>query len=318
MPENIRAVIFGCAGPTLTPQECDLFRAVNPLGLILFARNIKTPEQVRTLTADFRACVHRPDAPVLIDQEGGRVQRLKAPYWQELPAVRLYGDTYHHNKIAGEQAVIHHATILAQNLKSADINVDCWPCLDVATCGIHDVLGDRCLSDDPRDVLHLGNLAIETLLKAGITPVVKHIPGYGRAIVDPHRTLPVVGSDLETLTERDFYPFSHVAYPVWGMTAHVIYTALDSDMPATLSPAVIRYIRHKIGFQGPLISDALEMGALQTYGTLPELAVKVLQSGVDAVLHCTGDFDEMRALADVIPPWTHQAATRFEQAGKLL
>ena len=316
--KKIKAVIFGCQGTELTAEECNFFQAENPLGLILFKRNIQTPDQVKALTNMFRQCVGRPDAPILIDQEGGRVQRLKQPYWTELPPAKTYGDLYHHNPEQAIEQALSHADTLSKNLNTVGVNVDCWPCLDVLTDNVHDMIGDRCFSSNPDVVIKLGQCVIDRLLKNGIMPVLKHIPGYGRALVDPHLSLPIVREDLETLKKTDFYPFTQIRTPVWGMTAHVIYECLDKDLPATLSEKVISYIRNEIGFNGFLICDDMKMGALKEYGTEHEIAVKMLTAGCDAVLHCSGVLTEAQDLISVIPNLSKKSLTRLKKANDLL
>ena len=316
--KKIKAVILGCQGTELTKKECDFFRDENPLGLILFKRNIQSPDQVKALTDNFRMCIGRPNAPVLIDQEGGRVQRLKQPYWTELPPAKTYGDLYLTNSEQAKKEVLKHADILVENLKTVGVNVDCWPCLDVLTDKVHDMIGDRCFSNNPDIVIQLGQLVIDRMLKQGIMPVIKHIPGYGRALVDPHLSLPVVREDLETLKQTDFYPFTQIKTNVWGMTAHIIYECLDKELPATLSKKVISYIRQKIGFDGFLICDDMKMGALKEYGTEREIAIGILSAGCDAVLHCSGVLDEAKNLISVIPDLSDEAIRRLEKADSLL
>jgi len=313
----IKAVIFGCSGFELTEEEKDFFERENPLGLILFGRNIQDPEQVRRLIKSFRKCVHRKNAPVLIDQEGGTVQRLKPPHWPKLPAAEEFGDLYQTNPTKAIRALKKHAKTLAKELLDLGVNVDCWPCLDVKNKD-HNVMYKRCYSDDPVLVAEMAQISVDTALKNGLMPIIKHIPGYGRVCVDPHQNLPTVKDSLKTLEEVDFYPFRQMEQPVWGMTAHVIYTALDKKLPATLSPMVISYIRNKIGFEGFLICDDMMMGALSAFGTPPQIAQKILTAGCDAVLHCNGVLKDMVALADHIPNLSAKALKRLKQAEKLL
>ena len=314
--DKIQAVIFGCSGTILLPQEADFFNKVNPLGFILFARNIESPQQLKKLTTDVRACVNRPEAPILIDQEGGRVQRMRAPHWTELPPANTYGILYDEGKKEDAfDGVSHHADVLAQMLLNVGINVDCWPCLDVATPQVSDVLGNRLFSQNPDTVIALGLYAIDRMLKDGLMPVVKHIPGYGRATVDPHKSLPVVDASLEEL-ERDFAPFRAVKKPVWGMTAHVLYTALDDKNPATVSKKAMDLIRKDIGFDGFMVTDDISMGALGP--DIEKSAIDCLNAGCDAVLHCNGKLDEMQSLAKVVPPLTDDALNRYLKAKELL
>ena len=316
MMKDMQAVIFGCSGPVLLPQEADFFRKVNPVGFILFARNIENPDQLKKLTTNLRACVNRPDAPILIDQEGGRVQRMRTPYWTELPAANTYGILYDEGK--EEQAfegIKHHTDVLAKILGDAGINVDCWPCMDVATPSVSPVLGNRLFSQNPDTVITLALRAVDQMLEKGLMPVVKHLPGYGRATVDPHKSLPVVEASVTEL-EQDFIPFRAVKKPVWGMTAHVLYKALDDKNPATVSQKVIDFIRNDIGFKGFLITDDISMGALGA--DIQASAKDCLNAGCDAVLHCNGKLDEMENLAKIIPPLTDEALMRYKKAKELL
>ena len=312
---NIKAVIFGCSGPKLLPEEFDFFRRVNPLGFILFSRNVVSPEQLKVLTADLRRCVGREDAPILIDQEGGRVQRMKAPHWKVLPAANTYGILYDEGKESQAfSGLTHHVDTLARTLLEVGINVDCWPCLDVATLDVSEVLGNRLFSSKMDTVIALSRRAVGEMLAKGLMPVLKHLPGYGRATVDPHKSLPIVDASLAEL-EQDFAPFKAMNMPVWGMTAHVLYTALD-DKPATISQKVIDFIRVKIGFEGFLITDDISMGALGD--DIVSSAVACLKAGCDCVLHCNGLIDDMKSLAQVIPDLTPQALQRLLLAKELL
>lgn len=314
---QIKSVIFGCQGLTLTSEERDFFAKVNPLGLIIFDRNVQNPKQLKALIEDFRQVVGRPDAPVLVDQEGGRVSRLWPPYWQGLGWNRTYGDWYEENPQKGIEGVQKHAEILAQDLLSVGINVDCWPCLDVAQADTHEIMSKRCFSDKPEVVSVLAEQGIKTALEHGLMPIIKHIPGYGRTKVDPHLGLPMVNTDLNTLNQTDFKPFKEVNMPVWGMTAHVIYKTLDKKLPATLSCTVLNYIREKIGFNGFLICDDISMGALKAFGNLAELTYQMLEAGCDCVLHCNGDMDEMQQIAKVVPCLSDVSLNRLTLAESL-
>ncbi|MBP5534518.1 MAG: glycoside hydrolase family 3 protein [Alphaproteobacteria bacterium] len=316
MMKDMRAVIFGCSGPVLLSQEAKFFRKVNPVGFILFARNIENPQQLKKLTADLRACIDREDAPILIDQEGGRVQRMRAPEWTELPPANTYGILYDEGK--KDQAfsgLKHHTEVLAKILSDVGINVDCWPCLDVATPQVSPVLGDRLFSQNPDTVTTLSLHAVDQMLEKGLMPVVKHLPGYGRATVDPHKSLPVVEASLAEL-EQDFAPFRAIQKPVWGMTAHVLYKALDDKNPATVSKKVMDFIRKDIGFKGFLITDDISMGALGP--DIQTSAKDCLNAGCDVVLHCNGKLDEMENLAKIIPSLSEEALKRYQLAKDLL
>ncbi len=314
---TIKSVIFGCLGEQLTPEEKAFFKAVNPLGLIIFDRNVKNPKQLRALIDDFRQTVGRKDAPVLVDQEGGRVTRLWPPYWRGLGWNRTYGDWYCENPEKAKKAVCEHAKILAEDLLGVGINTDCWPCLDVATPITHEIMAKRCFSDNPHIVSELAHEGIKTALKNGLMPIIKHIPGYGRTLVDPHLGLPVVDVDLNTLNQTDFEPFRQVHLPVWGMTAHVIYKALDDTLPATLSKKVIDFIRNELDFNGFLICDDISMGALRTFGSIGSLAHDMIKAGCDCVLHCNGNMNEMKQIAKNVPFLSDDALKRLNIAERL-
>lgn len=312
--QPIKAVIFGCQSVRLTDEEKTFFKKANPLGLILFDRNVDNPAQVKALTAEFRETVGRLDAPVLVDQEGGRVTRLWPPYWTGLGWNNIYGDWYRENPHKGLAGVQKHAEILASDLLPVGIDVDCWPCLDTAMSQTHEIMVKRCFSNDPKIVAALGKKAIETALKRGLMPVVKHIPGYGRTQVDPHVGLPIVKESLKELEKTDFLPFGRIKQPVWGMTAHVIYTALDNDLPATLSKKVLDYVRSNLKFDGFLVCDDITMGALKAYGTLGHLSIQMIKAGCDCVLHCNGRLDEMTEIAAAVPALSEPALTRLQKA----
>jgi beta-N-acetylhexosaminidase len=311
-----RAAIFGCAGPQLSSEERDFFRDARPYGFILFKRNVETPDQVRKLVADLRATIARSDAPVLIDQEGGRVQRLGPPHWRAIPPARRFGQLYAYDARAGEEATELNARIIAAELMDLGINVDCLPVLDVPVAGAHDIIGDRAFTEEPRGVAHLGAAVCRGLRQGGVLPIIKHIPGHGRARSDSHLELPVVDAPLDDLQAWDFAPFRSVCERTkggadcWAMTAHVVYKALDPDRPATVSPLVIeRVIRGEIGFTGPLISDDLSMKALS--GGMRARTEAALAAGCDLVLHCNGDAVEMREIAAVCPPLSDAAEARL-------
>jgi beta-N-acetylhexosaminidase len=296
MSQARAAAIFGCAGTALDAAERAFFREVRPLGLILFARNIETPDQVRALTAAFRETVTDPHAPVLIDQEGGRVARLRPPHWPDFPPAAAFGERARRDAIAASEAVRLNSLLIARELVALGIDVDCLPVLDLRHAGADAVIGDRAYSDDPELVGRLGRAAAEGLMEAGVTPVVKHLPGHGRATADSHHALPVVDTDLTTLLASDFRPFASNADLPWGMTAHVVYAAVDPDAPATTSARVIgEVIRDRLGFDGLLLSDDISMRALS--GGFAERAAAARAAGCDVVLHCNGEMDEMTAVA---------------------
>jgi len=291
----VHAVIFGCHGPVLSDAEKRFFAKIDPLGFILFARNCETPDQVARLVADLRGAVGR-HAPVLIDQEGGRVQRLKPPHWRQAPAGRVFGDLYGRDRDGARAAVTINSRLIARDLAALDIDVDCLPVLDIPVDNADAVIGDRAYGMEPGVVADLGRAAADGLMAEGVDPVIKHIPGHGRALVDSHHSLPVVDAPEDVLEATDFAPFRALNDLPWGMTAHVVYTQIDADLPATLSPRVVdRVIRGHIGFQGLLMTDDLSMKALA--GTMTERTAAALAAGCDIALHCNGDMDEMVAVA---------------------
>ncbi len=306
------AVIFGCAGTDLSASERDFFRETRPLGFILFARNIADPDQLRRLTDQLRASIDDKDAPILIDQEGGRVQRLRPPHWRAVLPAERFGELARRDLAAGQRATKLNHRLMAAELMSLGINVDCAPLIDVRMPGAHDVIGDRAYGGDPQLVADLGRAAAEGLLEGGVMPIIKHIPGHGRSMVDSHFDLPRVDASRAELSATDFRPFHLLKDIPWAMTAHVIYEAIDPDLPATLSPKVIaEVIRGEIGFDGVLLTDDLSMKALQ--GSLAELARNSLSAGCDVVLHCNGDMAEMRQVAAGTAPLSAQGKRRYEQ-----
>lgn len=308
-----RAVIFGCEGPSLSSWEHGFFRETDPFGFILFSRNCVSPEQVRALVRDLRAAVNRPHAPVLIDQEGGRVSRLKPPHWRAAPAAGVFGDLARSDPDKAKEAAWLNARLLASELAELGISVDCAPVLDLCHAGAHEVIGDRAYSADPWVVEELGRATREGLLAGGVLPVIKHVPGHGRALADSHAELPVVETAREILETSDFLPFRRLADSPWAMTAHVVYTAIDPDRPATTSATVIaEVIRGFIGFDGVLISDDISMEALD--GAVSGRAAAALAAGCDLVLHCNGRTEEMQAIAARIEALSAEAKRRIAAA----
>lgn len=293
----MKAVIFGCSGKELLKEEKDFFAKENPIGFILFARNVENKEQVKKLVADLRTAVKRSDAPILIDQEGGKVQRLRAPIWTEFPPAADFGVIAEKEGIDVAVAKVKASyKRLAQELFELGINVNCVPVLDVPVSGAHDVIGNRAFSHNPELNAVLGNAVCEAMTEGGIVHIVKHIPGHGRAFSDSHEHLPVVEASLTELEKTDFLPFKKLSSALWAMTAHVVYTAIDNK-PATLSSIIVQeIIRKKIGFDGLLISDDLSMKALS--GSFKERAEASLKAGCDAVLHCNGKMEEMVATVE--------------------
>lgn len=293
---SLGACILGCAGPVLTRMEHDFFAEAQPWGFILFGRNIETPDQVRALVAALRNAVGRGGAPVLIDQEGGRVQRLGAPHWRRYPSGRSYGQLITNDPLFRREIVRLGARLLAHDLAALGINVNCMPVLDVPDMAAADVIGDRAYADTSDEVAVLGRAACEGLIAGGVLPVLKHIPGHGRAPVDSHLELPVVAAGWDALLERDCAPFRALSDMPMAMTAHVVYAAVDPKRPATLSKRVMSsVIRGAIGFGGLVMSDDIAMKALR--GPLEPRARQARKAGCDVVLHCSGDLAEMKAVA---------------------
>lgn len=307
-----RAFIAGCSGLDLTPDEIAFFRDARPWGFILFKRNIGTPEQVRRLCDALRATVGRDDAPILIDQEGGRVQRMGPPHWPVYPPASAFaraGDDLESRC----ELIRLGARLIGHDLRSVGITVDCLPVLDVPVPGSHNVIGDRAYGHDPDTVAICGRAAAEGLLDIGVLPVVKHMPGHGRGMADSHYHLPVVDASREELEAQDFAPFRALADMPLAMTAHVVYTAFDPERPATTSPTVMReVIRGHIGYDGLVMSDDLSMNALA--GSLAERAAAAFAAGCDMGLHCNGQLSEMQAVASETPVLAGDAARRADAA----
>jgi len=307
---SLGACILGCSGPVLTAAEKAFFADARPWGFILFARNVETPEQVRTLTASLREAVGRGDAPVLVDQEGGRVRRLRPPHWPSYPAARAYGELPADDR---REIARLGGRLMAHDLAAVGIDTDCLPVLDVPAPDGHEVIGDRAYADTPDEVAALGRAAAEGLMAGGVLPVVKHMPGHGRARADSHHALPVVDAPLDDLEARDFTPFRALADLPMAMSAHVVYAAIDPRRPATTSPVVIGdVIRGRIGFDGLLMTDDLSMQALS--GGFRERAEAARAAGCDMVLHCNGDMAEMRAAAEGAGRLDGEAARRAAAA----
>lgn len=304
------SAIFGCAGLELEPVELSFFKETDPLGFILFARNIDTPDQVRALVESFRDCVGREDAPVLIDQEGGRVQRLAPPHWAAYPPALRFGEIYADSPEKGIEAARLGGTLIGTDLQKLGISVDCAPVLDIPAAGADTIIGDRAFGTNADIIIELAGAFADGLMDAGVVPVIKHIPGHGRCTVDSHRELPRVDADQMQLSETDFKTFKSLNYTAWAMTAHAVYGDIDPDLPATFSQKVIKnVIRGEIGFHGFLISDDLSMQALS--GSLKDRATMALAAGCDAVLHCNGRMDEMGEVANGLSALTGPEYARF-------
>ncbi|MEW6257808.1 MAG: beta-N-acetylhexosaminidase [Pseudomonadota bacterium] len=307
-----RAFITGLAGHTLLAEERAFLKDAAPWGLILFARNVDTPGQVRALVAEARAALGWT-APVLIDQEGGRVQRLRPPHWPDYPPAEAFGALYGRDRNAGLDAVRINSRLIADDLFALGIDVDCLPCADLRLPEGHGIIGNRAYGDTPGQVAALARAAAEGLLAGGVLPVLKHIPGHGRAPVDSHERLPEVAAPRALLEETDFAAFRPLADLPLAMTAHVVYADIDPHAPCTTSRVVMdEIVRGLIGFSGLVMSDDLSMGALA--GGLAERAEGALAAGCDMLLHCNGRMDEMRAVAAHAPVLAGIAETRAATA----
>jgi beta-N-acetylhexosaminidase len=308
----IRAFITGLSGLSITPDEASFLREAQPWGLIVFRRNIEDPQQLLALTQGFRDILGR-DAPVLVDQEGGRVQRLGPPHWPTYPAGAVYGRIYDRDRAAGLKAARLGATLIAADLRAVGIDVDCLPLADLPVEGADAVIGDRAYGTAPGKVAAIAGAVGDALLASGVLPVLKHLPGHGRATADSHLKLPVVETDRKTLEKTDFAPFRALSGLPMGMTAHVVFSAIDPVAPATTSAIMVgKVIRQFIGFSGLLMGDDVSMGALS--GSIADRARASLQAGCDMVLHCNGNLAEMTELAAACPVLGGQAAERAAAA----
>lgn len=313
-----KAVVLSCAGPCLTDTEREFFRNANPHGFILMGRNCETPDQIRKLTADLRASVGRKNAPVLIDQEGGRVVRLKPPDWYAFPPAAAFGALAKRKFSEGVEAARICGRLIGEALYDLGITVDCAPVLDVLTSATHDHVGDRSFGDDPLLVAALGEAVCEGLLAAGVTPVVKHMPAYGRVTKDSHFELPMVTTWYGDMKDRDFVPYKHIAAQdwgaaAWGMPAHALYTDVDDKNPGTLSSRILGdIIRGDIGFNGPLIADDISMKALK--GDLGDRARNTVAAGCDLTLYCHGDLTAMEEIVAKTPLLSPESEKRLRHA----
>ncbi len=304
------AAIFGCLGPTLSTPEQAFFRDADPFGFIIFARNVETPDQLYRLTSDLRAAVGR-DAVVLVDQEGGRVQRLRGPHWREwtppLEAIAAAKDLASACRIMALRA-----SLIAAELRAIGIDANCAPVADIATDGTHPFLRNRCYGTDATCVTAIARAVADAYLAGGVLPVIKHMPGHGRATGDTHHDLPCVTTDAATLQATDFAPFRALADLPIAMTAHIVFSAFDAEHPATQSARMIDIIRNDIGFHGLLMTDDLNMQALS--GSLSQRTAKSMQAGCDIALHCKGDMFEMQAVATAAGPMRDDTRARAKRA----
>ncbi|PTX55384.1 beta-N-acetylhexosaminidase [Litoreibacter ponti] len=301
------AYIFGCEGLSLSAPERSFFASAQPWGFILFARNIVDRAQLSALTAELRAAVGW-NAPILIDQEGGRVQRMRAPEWREyLPALDQVEATGAH----AARAMYLRNRLIAAELFEVGIDANCAPLADVIWPESHPVLRNRCYGSDVETVVKMCLACEQGFLEGGVLPVLKHIPGYGRAVVDGHKDLPTVDVPRAELEALDFAPFKRLTHMAMGMTAHIVFPCID-DLPATTSPKAMKMIREEIGFHNLIMTDDISMEALS--GTIAERARAPLDAGCDVVLHCNGDLEEMRTVADVSGPMSEVAQIRAGRA----
>ena len=308
----MQAAIYGPAGPVLTDDERRFFRDADPAGYILFRRNCVDQDQLRALTDSLRDLSGRSDLPILMDQEGGRVARMRAPQWPEFPCGWAFAELYEKAPSSAIEAARANSRALALMLRSAGINVDCLPLLDVRQPRADEIIGDRALGSDPMQVAALGRAVLDGLRSGGVVGVVKHIPGHGRALCDSHKELPIVTATEEELAV-DLEPFEKLNWAPMGMTAHVVYTAWDADRPSSQSPTVINdIIRGRVGFDGWLMSDDIGMEALD--GGFAERAAGVVAGGCDVALHCSGKMDEMVAVASAVPAMSAEGEERLRTA----
>lgn len=304
--------IFGLSGPALTADERAFFRDADPAGYILFGRNCVNPEQLRALTDDLRSIHGRDRLLVSIDQEGGRVARLRPPHWASYPAGEAFEKLYEIAPASAIEAARANATAMGLELSAMGITVDYHPPLDLKVPGAHDVIGDRAFGSDPMQVAAIGRATLEGLAAGGVTGCIKHMPGHGRSDVDTHKALPTVTASAAEL-EDDIAPFRALNQALIGMTGHLVFTAWDADNPATLSPTVIReVIRGQIGFDGLLLTDDIDMEALG--GTIPERAARAHAAGCDIVLNCWAKMDDMAGICEVLPPMSDATAARLDRA----
>jgi beta-N-acetylhexosaminidase len=309
----LSAFITALAGLHLTPREKSVLRQARPCGVILFARNIADPGQVERLVQDAKTAISADDVLVLIDQEGGRVRRLRPPHWRELPPAAAYGAIYAQDPAAALNAACLVARLTAADLRVLGINTNCTPVLDVPVAGSHDIIGDRAYGSDPAQVTALGRAVAEGFLAGGVLPVVKHVPGHGRANADSHEGLPVVGAGRDELEMTDFAPFRALSDMPAAMTAHVVFSAIDADRAASISPRVTReIIRGSIGFDGLLMSDDLNMKALS--GSIAERAAAAIAAGSDLALLCSGNLAETESVAAAVPQLDGAALARYRRA----
>lgn len=309
---TINSAIFACRGPELLATEAMFFRDCNPWGFILFGRNVETPNQVRKLCADLRSAVGR-NAVIFVDQEGGRVQRLGPPHWRKVPWAFTFGELYRLNPQDALRAIWLNFRMIADDLRAVGITGNCAPVLDLPVFGADPIISDRAFSRDPEEMINMAQACIDGLTAGGVVPIIKHIPGHGRATVDSHKALPVITESLEVLEATDFVPFKAFADAPVAMTAHIVLECVDADQPITISrPAFQKIIRENLGFKGLVMSDDLDMKALE--GGLESLTEKTLAAGCDIVLQCSGHLSDMVNVAKGLKPLTGVSLRRTQRA----
>jgi beta-N-acetylhexosaminidase len=315
---HIKPVIFGVEGLEATTEELELFNNNNPLGFIIFSRNVKDPAQLKKLVMQLKATVFpRNDVLILVDQEGGRVSRLNPPYWTELPPAGSYKEKIEIESInRTRKFVYNNYRLCSYELKKVGINVNCAPMVDLYHEDTDDIIGDRAFSDDPYEVTELSKEVCKAHLMGNVFPVIKHIPGHGRAKCDSHKELPVIDTKFEELDKTDFVPFKELKNMPFAMTAHIKYTDIDPKNPATTSKIVIDMIREHIGFKNILMTDDISMEALQ--GSMKERCEKSIKAGCDVILHCNGNFKEMLEICDSVDYWSKADRERYRACWKHL
>ena len=304
--------IFGCAGQQLTPDERAFFREADPAGYILFGRNCDNPAQLRALTDELRELHGRDRLLISIDQEGGRVARLRPPHWSPYPAGEAFDRLFKLAPASAIEAARVNARAMALELAAMGINVTYHPPLDLRQAGATDAIGDRSLGSDPMQVAAIGRAILDGLAEGGVTGCIKHMPGHGRALVDSHKEMPRVDASAEEL-EDDIAPFRALNSALIGMTAHLLYPVWDADQPATLSSTIIRdVIRGTIGFDGLLLTDDIDMQALD--GTIPERSAKAHAAGCDVILNCWAKMEDMQGICDFLPPMPEEVSAKLDRA----
>jgi len=312
-----KAVIFGCKGLQLSEEEVLFFQQHKPMGFILFKRNCENKEQVRNLVEFFKFTTNNPNALILIDQEGGRVSRLKEPTWREFPPAGDFANMIDSQSLdSAKVALYNNYQEICADLTDLGINVNCAPTLDLLIDGCHGIIGDRALGKTPEQVSELGRVVCNAHLENDVLPVIKHIPGHGRAMCDSHEDLPIVNESLDTLKQTDFAPFKSLSDAPLAMTAHIVYTQIDAENTATMSSKIIKIIRDYIGFKGLLMTDDLSMKALS--GSFTEKTRKSLEAGCDLILHCNGDISEMVEIAENTPHMSDKLMTKYKNIMRLI